>query len=137
MLNTNVNTGFIKFTFTDEDGDIFASFKLNPTDPRLHFRVKEIGKFFSEFSDGKVPQTTQEMLDVENAVESKFCELLGYDCRATMFSRVAATDIMGDGRMFLMHVMETLVQNVAPEIRKRRRANIEKYTSKYNSEDKE
>lgn len=131
MVTTNISTGFMEFRFTDEDGDVFASFKLNPTDPRLHARVKNVAAFFDDLAKTKAPATAQGFLDVENAVEDKFCEFVGYDCRKTMFSRVAATDVMADGRMFLAHVMDVLLANVAPEIRRRREEHIRKYTQKY------
>lgn len=128
----NINTGFMKFTFTDEDGDVFASFKLNPTDARLVNRCKNISEFFADLSRNPIQvKTVEDMTHYENVVEDKFCEFLGYDCRQSLFGRVAATDRLPDGRIFASHVLDTIIREIGPEIQKRRQANIARHTAKY------
>lgn len=128
LINANVKTGFVRFTFTDEDGDMFASFKINPTDPRLEKRCRSISEYF-----GNLAKTAENKpgAEFEEIVEDKFCEFLGYDCRTSLFGQVAATDIMADGRMFASHILDTMMQKIGPEIQKRRRANIDRYAGKY------
>lgn len=124
--NTVINTGSVKFTFTDGDGDTFAWLKLNPTDPRLLKKCKTMMDFF--MSAGKDVTSPSQW---EETVEKQFCEFLGYDCRHSLFGRIAATDIMSDGRIFASHVLDVLIENVGPEIQKRREAQKAKYTAKY------
>lgn len=121
-----VDTGSITFTFTDNDGDQFAWFKLNPTDPRIMDKCKKMADVF--MTAGKQFSTHMEW---EEFVEQKFCEFLGYDCCQSLFGRIAATDIMGDGRCFASHVLDAMIAHVGPEIRKRRAKNLAKYTAKY------
>lgn len=131
-INSNINTGFMKFTFSDEDGDVFASFKLNPTDPRLMERCKNISKYFADVANSGVKvESIDDMISFELQVESKFCEFLGYDCRQSLFGQVAATDTMADGNIFAQHILDTIIASVASEIKKRRQENIAKHTAKY------
>ena len=125
--NTVINTGSVKFTFEDKDGEIFAWLKLNPTDPRLLKKCKDMMDFF--MGAGKNVTSPSQW---EEIVEKKFSEFLGYDCRKSLFGRIAATDTMNDGRMFASHVLDVLITNIGPEIKKRREAQKAKYTAKYN-----
>lgn len=128
IINTKV--GYATFAFKDEEGAVFASFKINPTDPRLMERCKNIAKFFSDCAAGKV-EGANDAAAFEKMVEDKFCTFLGYDCRESLFGRVAATDVMADGRTFANHILDTMIQKIGPEIAARRRANIARYTAKY------
>lgn len=128
VIKTKV--GYVTFAFRDEDGDEFARFKINHTDPRLMSRCKNIADFFADVSKGNVKDVTNAE-ELEAAIQDKFCSFLGYDCRESLFGRVAAMDVMADGRTFAHHVLDVLVQKVGAEIAKRRRENIQKYTGKY------
>lgn len=130
METVKINVGYSTFVFKDEHGDEFAKFKINPTDPRLMERCKNISRFFSDCASGKIEDVNDSSV-FEKMVEDKFCEFLGYDCRASLFGRVAATDVMSDGRTFANHVLETMIAKIGPEIASRRRANIARYTGKY------
>lgn len=124
--NTVIDTGSVKFTFTDKDGDVFAYFKLNPTDPRLLKKCKSMMDFFMTAGENvKSPSQWEEM------VEKKFSEFLGYDCSKSLFGRIAATDVMKDGRIFASHVLDAMIAHVGPEIQKRRKERVEKYTARY------
>lgn len=124
--NMNIDTGAITFTFSDNDGEVFASFKMNPTDPRFLKRCKNMADFFET---GEIK--TQSPSEYEELVEQKFCEFLGYDCKASLFGRIAATGLMRDGRSFASHILEAMIENVAPELRRRRAENLARYTAKY------
>lgn len=126
LKNTVIDTGSMKFTFTDTDGDVFAWFKLNPTDPRLLNKCKEMESFFKSASEKRMS-----FADFEVTVENKFSEFLGYDCRKSLFGRIAATDILSDGRTFAAHILDVMIEHVGPEIQKRRDAQKAKYTEKY------
>lgn len=128
VIKTKV--GYSTFVFKDEDGDEFAKFKINPTDPRLMERCKNIAQFFSDVAEGKI-KDINDAAGLEQAIEDKFCAFLGYDCRNSLFGRVAATDVMADGRTFANHVLDTMIQKIGQEIAKRRRENINRYAGKY------
>lgn len=124
--HTVIDTGSVKFTFEDKDGEVFAYFKLNPTDPRLLKKCKSMMEFFMTAGE-KVTSPSQ----WEETVEKKFSEFLGYDCSKSLFGRIAATDFMKDGRIFASHVLDAMITHIGPEIQKRRQERIEKYTAKY------
>ena len=64
-------------------------------------------------------------------MEQKFCEFLGYDCKKSLFGNVGATAVMNDGRMFMFHIVDTMIQYVGPELRRRKAQNMAKYVGKY------
>lgn len=45
-FNENLGTSIQKFTFTDDDGVVVASFRLNPADVRLVNRIRDAAEFF-------------------------------------------------------------------------------------------
>ena len=124
--NTVIDTDSMTFTFSDKDEEMFAWFKLNPTDPRVLKKIKNMMDAFMVI--GKNARSASEY---EEIVEKKFCEFLGYDCRQSLFGRIAATDIMKDGRCFASHVIDAMLAYVAPEIQRRRTERVAKYTAKY------
>ena len=135
-INTDLSAGFTEFTFSDTNsGEVFARFHMNPADVRIIRRMKNVGEFFSELARSKVPVTMDEILEYEDAVESKFCQFLGYDCREELFHRVAATDTMPDGRLFASYVLDVIIRNIRPEMLRRHRENVARYTGKYAAEE--
>ena len=124
--DTTIDTGRMIFTFSDNDGEQFAWFKLSPTDPRILDKCKRIAECFD--AGGEKFDSRSEW---EEFVENKFCEFLGYDCKESLFGRVAATDIMGDGRLFATHILDVMVEHLGPEIRKRRAQLMARHTAKY------
>ena len=124
--NYTVDTESMTFTFTDADGEQFAFFKLNPTDPRIMNRCKDAAAMFAN-----VPDTIKTHLQWEEFVEDKFCDFLGYDCRKTLFGRIAATDTMKDGRPFASHVLDVMIAYIGPEIKRRHEENLARYLGQY------
>lgn len=127
-------SGLAKFTFTDEDGDVFAAFRLNMTDPRTADRLQ---KFQQELTSMQEPDGSADIsafIAFEYAIEEKFCKFLGYDCKEELFGVLAATSILEDGRFFCIAVLETMAEKIGTEIQKRQQSMkkaVEKYTAKY------
>lgn len=48
-IDTNIDDGFLLFTFTNNQGEIFSSFKLNPTDINVAARAEEIEPFLNRY----------------------------------------------------------------------------------------
>lgn len=124
--NTEIDTGSLTLTFSDTDGEEFARLKINPTDPRLMRKCKTMSDFCVA-ADNEI----KTHMDWEEFTEQQFCEFLGYDCRQSLFGRIAATDIMNDGRIFAMHILDVIIANVGPEIKKRRAQNLARHVAKY------
>lgn len=124
--NYTVDTESMVFTFTDAAGEQFAHFKLNPTDPRIMHKCKDMATVFAN-----APETIKTHLQWEEFVEDKFCEFLGYDCKKSLFGRIAATDIMKDGRPFASHVIDVMIAHVGPEIKRRHAENLARHLGKY------
>ena len=134
-LNKSVSSSLMKFTFSDEDGEVVASFRMNPADIKLAQRCQEVSAFFEDMRD-KTPDnaTFEDVVKFNDELENKICYLLGYDAKTSLFGLLSATSVMGDGNMFVVHVMDQIIKSVGPEIKKRQQAMakaISKHTAKY------
>ena len=134
-ISTNLGSSFMKFTFTDEDGETVASFRLNPADVKLAQRAEEVSEYFKKVAENAPEEATLEIAcELNKEVEEKVCYLLGYDVRQSLFGLFSATSIMEDGSMFVSVVMEKIVSAISPEIEKRQKAMdkaVNKHTAKY------
>lgn len=136
---TNLGADLMKFTFTDEDGDTFAYFRMNPADIKLYDRLRSVDKKVEAISaQYKDQESTGELtLELNNAIEDVFCYILGYDVRESLFGFMSATAILADGEPFYMRVLDIMTAAVGKEVEKRSKKmakNIEKYTEKYANE---
>lgn len=133
--NKTFNRGTIKFTFTDEDGEVFSSFRMNPTDIGLLKRAEEVSKHFEGMKDRfSGAASADEMQRLNQEIEEQINFLLGYDAGDEIFGEVTATTVSQDGEIFALMVMDTIAEKLKPEMEKRRlkmQQGIEKYTAKY------
>lgn len=129
------NTGVIKFEFRDEDGEVFSSFRMNPTDVNLLKRMEEVADYF-ENRKFEVPEDVsgEELAAFNKEIEDKINYLLGYDAAKDIFSEITATTVSPDGDIFAFVVLETIAEELKPEMEKRQKsmeAAASKYTAKY------
>ena len=134
-VNTNLGSSILKFTFTDDDGEVVASFRLNPADVRLAGRVQEAANFFRKAAQSAPEQATvADILKYNNNVEEEICRVLGYDAHQELFGFMSATTILEDGEMFAQKNLDMISEAVLPEIQKRKAAlaeAVKKHTAKY------
>ena len=131
--NKVLNTGMIKFTFTDEEGEVFSSFRMNPTDVNLMKRTMEVSEYFAKRSN-EVGHDIESYVAFNNELEEKINYLLGYDASSTIFSEITATTITPEGKIFAEIVFEFIHEKLRPEIEKRKQnmqKAMNKYTEKY------
>ena len=134
-INTGIGSSLLKFTFSDDDGDILASFRINPLDPKLAQRFQDVSGFFENIKE-QTPETAtlEDVVQLNNDVEEKICYILGYDARESLFGQLSATSVMGDGTMFVNLVVEKILDHIGPEIDRRQKSMskaVEKHTAKY------
>ena len=133
--NKRFNTGVITFTFTNEDDEVFSSFKMNPTDINLVKRAEEVSEFFSEKAmKAGENATAAELAEINAELEEKINYLLGYDAREEIFGNITATTVSEDGEIFANVLFEFILEKIQPEIEKRKQkmqAGVNKYTEKY------
>ena len=68
-INTNIDDGFLLFTFTNKQGEVFSSFKLNPTDINIAARAEELETFFEQAQES-----------VKNVSSSKEMAEMNFNC---------------------------------------------------------
>ena len=131
----NIGSPFLKFQFVDGDGEVFASFRLNPMDVRIVKRCEEVGDYFESIHNSLSDTATiDDAIKLNDEIEARICHILGYDAREALFGMVSATAIMEDGNMFAIHVMEKIIEAITPEIQKRKIAManaLREHTQKY------
>lgn len=136
-VSKKFNTGRIRFTFKDENDEVFSSFKMNPTDANLIARLEEVSEYFEkrkdeifEISSGK------DAAKYNQEIEDKINYILGYDAGKEVFGEITATTISPEGEIFGMVLLDFIAEKLKPEIEKRKKsmnASIDKYTKKYES----
>lgn len=130
------NTGLIKFTFTDENGEIFSSFRMNPTDVNLLARAEEVSEYFENRKNNMTENASgAELKAFNDEIEEKINYLLGYDASKDIFGVITATTVNPEGEIFAWVVLDFITEKLAPEMEKRSKKmqeNISKYTAKYN-----
>lgn len=134
-INVKINTGIIKFTFSDEEGDILAHFRMNPTDVNLFKRLEEVSGYF-ESRKNKAPTlvSVEDLVKYNKELEEKIDYLLGYNASESLFDNITATTITSDGEIFGILVFEIISEKARPEMQKRKQKMIaaaDKYTEKY------
>lgn len=137
MINTakSIEANILHFTFSDDDGNVLASFRLNPADVRIADRVQECAEHFAKAAK-EIPErvTFDDVLKYNNDLEDKICYVLGYDAHQELFGFMSATTILADGETFAKKVMRLISDAVIEDLRKRREAlvaAVKKHTAKY------
>ncbi len=136
VINTKIDDGIFTFTFTNNDGEIFSSFKLNPTDINVAARAEELAEYFEQLKDFIQKVTSgKEMAEINAQMEDKLNYLLGYEASRDLFKEpITATTVFGNGQVFAYIVLDKITEAIAPEIEKRKKkmqAAVNKYTEKY------
>lgn len=136
IINTNIDDEFLIFTFTNKQGEVFSSFKINPTDINVAARAEEIEPFFEQMQDSIQKVTSsKEMADLNKQIEDKMNYLLGYEASMNLFKEpITATTVFPNGQVFAYIVLDKISEAIAPEIEKRKKkmqATVDKYTEKY------
>ena len=135
-INTKIDNGILTFTFTNNQDEIFASFRLNPTDVNVAARAEEVSEFFENLEDSvKDVKSTKEAAKLNELIQDKINYLLGYEASKDLFKEpITATTVFGNGQMFANIVLDKVADAIAPEIEERKKkmqAAVNKYTEKY------
>lgn len=136
VINTKIDDGILVFTFTNNKGEVFSSFKLNPTDINVAARAEELEECFEQFKDSVQKVISgKEMAELNKQIEDKINYLLGYEASKDLFKEpITATTVFGNGQVFAYIVLDKITEAIAPEIEKRKKkmqAAVNKYTEKY------
>lgn len=135
-INTKIDDGILTFTFTNNQNEIFASFRLNPTDVNIAARAEEVSAFFEKMEETvKNVASAKEAAKLNELIQDKINYLLGYEASKDLFREpITATTVFGNGQMFANIVLDKVADAIVPEIEKRRekmQAEVDKYTEKY------
>ena len=134
-VKTDTITGVMKFALLDDDGDTVASFKLNPTDINLANRLEAAGEFFGDLAKNAPDSADLAYVQKYNdALEEKMAQIIGGDCRESLFGCLPAISIMPSGKLFALELFDKMSEHIGPEIAKRQermQATVGKHTQKY------
>lgn len=128
----NVGNALTKIEFKDEDGIVLGFLKINLMDVRLVGKLNDCAKFFNSYQfDGS---DVEKLAALDRDLMDKFCYVLGYDCRETLFGVLSPTTIFEDGSMFAIAVLNKISEVFSQEVKERAAARalaMRKYTEKY------
>ena len=132
-INTKIDDGILTFTFTNNQNEIFASFRLNPTDVNIAARAEEVSAFFEKMEETvKNVASAKEATKLNELIQDKINYLLGYEASKDLFREpITATTVFENGQMFANIVLDKVADAIAPEIEKRikkMQAEVDKYT---------
>lgn len=135
-INTKIDDGILHFTFTNNNDEVFSSFKLNPTDINVMARAEEVAEYFDSLKDSVQKVTTgKEVAELNRQIEDKINYLLGYEASKDLFKEpITATTVFANGQVFVYIILDKISEVIAPEIEKRKKkmqAAVNKYTEKY------
>lgn len=135
-INKNINSGLLKFTFTDSDGDVFSYFKMNPADVKLAARCAEVSEYFDKKAEEAGGfASVGDLAKYSDELSEKLDYLLGYPASETLFGELMSpVTILPNGDIFAFVVLETIGEAVGTEIKKRKQKMqkaASKYTDKY------
>lgn len=136
IIDTSIDDGLFLFTFTNKQGEVFSSFKLNPTDINIAVRAEELEDFFNRMQESiKKVSSRKEIAELNKQIEDKINYLLGYEASKDLFKEpITATTVFGNGQVFAYIVLDKIAEAVEPEIEKRKKkmqAAANKYIEKY------
>lgn len=131
-IEMNVGKALTKIEFKDEDGIVVGFMKINLTDVRLVGKLNDCAAFFKSYHfEGS---DIEKLTAIDRDLMDKFCYLLGYDCRDTLFGVLSPTTIFEDGSMFAISILNKVSEVFSTEVKQRaeaRKKAMEKYTQKY------
>lgn len=127
-----VGNALTKIEFKDEDGVVLGFLKINLMDVRLVNKLNECAAFFRNYQlDGS---DAEKLAAIDRDLADRFCYLLGYDCRDTLFGILSPTTIFESGEMFAISILQKIGETFSAEVKERaaaRAAAMQKYTAKY------
>lgn len=130
----SVGNALTRIEFKDEDGIVLGFLKINLTDVRLVGKLNECARFFKEYRfEGT---DIEKLAAIDRDLADRFCFVLGYDCRETLFGVLSPTTILPDGDMFAIVILNRISEVFTAEVKERaaaRAAAMQKYTAKYQS----
>lgn len=134
-VKTDSVTGVMKFALLDDDGDTVASFKINPTDINLASRLEKAGEFFGGLAKN-APDSADltQVQQYNDALEENLAQVIGGDCRASLFGNLPAITIMPSGKLYVLELFDVMTTHIAPTIVERRQkmqTAVDKHTVKY------
>lgn len=130
----NIDPGLLKFEICDDDGKIYSTFKINPSDMQLGRRLKELEDFFTNTDLGLKADDPEEIAKTEDIVTEQMNKLLGYDCKSDTFGVIGACTVLPDGSFFFEKIVEAITDEVPKameERAKRSEEHVERYTKAY------
>ena len=130
----SIDPGLLKFEICDDEGTVYSTFKINPSDMQLGRRLKELEEFFSSTDMSFKTDDPEEIAKVEDVVTEQINKLLGYDCKNDAFGVIGACTVLPDGSFFFERIVEAITDEVPKAMEERARRSeehVERYTKVY------
>lgn len=134
-VRTAVDVRMMEFNFTDNDGEVFASFRMNPGDLNAVKRFDDAIRFFEKTRNRKISDANA-LVSLNRKLEEKICYAIGCS-RESVFGKVPAATVLPDGEFFAAKVLWVVKDAICEETARRRKARMDavnKYAGKYDAD---
>ena len=123
VINTKIDDGIFIFTFTNNEDEVFSSFKLNPTDINVASRAEELTEYFEQLKDSiQKVDSGKKMAELNKQIEDKINYLLGYEASKDLFKEpITATTVFGNGQVFAYIVLDKIAEASHQKSKRERR----------------
>lgn len=125
MPTLTINTGDVTYEILNENGEEIGKIRFNPADIDITRRVDEVVKRFTKM---KFPKklTTEAVYEFSDTIKESFDYLLNRKVSDEIFKVCNPLTIMADGNYFYAGVMDSIMEIITAEIKKRREQSAKK-----------
>lgn len=123
MASIKVNTGSVRYTIEDEDGEILGEIKFCPTDPGIIARLNTVAPKLTEVM-GKIKECDENNLSElatvsDAAVREQFDFLFGRPVSDVLFSTVHPLATLDYGIPYFISVFNGIAETISKESEQR------------------
>lgn len=134
-INIVLDDGLQSYTFSNNDGEIFAEFKFNPADASIVERYDDVVEVFNKIDLKKEDEDIKDtMRTISDTFKEQFNYLLNRDVSEGLFKVYSPVTIFANGDFFAEVILTQVGKIIEKEmnVRLQKKAKkIEKYTKKY------
>ena len=134
--NIVIDDGLKRFTFSNNDGEVFAEFSFNPADTSIIERYEDVVEAFNkiEIKGENGDEMKESILAISDTFKEQFNYLLNRDVSEGLFKVYSPITIFANGDFFAEVILTQVAKIIEKEydVRLQKKAKkIEKYTKKY------
>lgn len=136
VQNIVIDDGLKHFTFSNNDGEVFAEFAFNPADTSIIERYEQVVEVFNGIKlEGDTPEERQQYLvTLSDTFKEQFDIFLNRQNAEGLFKKYSPITIFANGDFFaevILHQISKIIEKEFDVRLQKKQKRIEKYTKNY------